>query len=295
MHAHAYDLVLLLFLLPCVASRVTGRVHVVGYKGRDDGLFVPGAGVLPAAGLAVKTGLATALPDFRASTHETSRTRMAPPVMQVGRRNAIARTLAVLPSALAALLAPPAWSAERADLPALKGKDYGKTQMSYSDFAMTDSGLMYKDATVGSGKSPAEGDRVVVDWSGYTIGYNGRPFETKKLVELDGKEKDPIRFELGRGLVVPGMEEGLLGMKEGGVRQLVVVPELGYPSKDASHNFVGPKPSTFSGQRALNFVIYNQELLDKTLLFNVKLIRVDKPGQNGWVRGRDIPEDGFWR
>ena len=33
-------------------------------------------------------------------------------------------------------------------------------------------------------------------------------------------------------------------------------------------------------------VAENQELIDKTLLFNVKLIRVDKPGQNGWKTGK---------
>ena len=38
----------------------------------------------------------------------------------------------------------------------------------------------------------------------------------------------------------------------------------------------------FSGRQALNFVLQNKELIDKTLLFNVKVIRIDKPGQNGW-------------
>lgn len=67
------------------------------------------------------------------------------------------------------------------------------------------------------------------------------------------------------------------------VRQVVVQqPSIGYPADDPSHERVGPKPSTFSGQRALNFVLQNTELIDKTLLFNVKLVRVDKPGQNGW-------------
>ncbi len=39
---------------------------------------------------------------------------------------------------------------------------------------------------------------------------------------------------------------------------------------------VGPRPSTFSGQRALDFVLGNRDLIDKTLLINVKLVRVDK-------------------
>ena len=191
-------------------------------------------------------------------------------------------------TATAALIASPhAALAELAYQPALAGKDYGKTEMSYDDFVRTPSGLLVKDAKSGSGKAPAKGDRVVVDWTGYTIGYFGRPFETRKLKELDGSDKDYFRFELGSGAVLRGLEEGVLGMSEGGVRQIVVpfANGLSYPPDDPSHERVGPKPGTFSGQRALNFVLQNQELIDKTLLFNVKLIRVDRPGENGWKPG----------
>ena len=191
-------------------------------------------------------------------------------------------------TATAALIASPhAALAELAYQPALAGKDYGKTEMSYDDFVRTPSGLLVKDAKSGSGKAPAKGDRVVVDWTGYTIGYFGRPFETRKLKELDGSDKDYFRFELGSGAVLRGLEEAVLGMSEGGVRQIVVpfANGLSYPPDDPSHERVGPKPGTFSGQRALNFVLQNQELIDKTLLFNVKLIRVDRPGENGWKPG----------
>lgn len=39
--------------------------------------------------------------------------------------------------------------------------------------------------------------------------------------------------------------------------QLIIPPELGYPLDDPKHDKVGPKPSTFSGQRALDFVLQN--------------------------------------
>jgi len=85
--------------------------------------------------------------------------------------------------------------------------------------------------------------------------------------------------------MVPGLESALEGMSSGGVRQVVVPFESSYPLSDLEHNKVGPKPSTFSGQRALNFVLENPRL-DRTLLFNVKVIRVDKPnGQGGFTRG----------
>jgi hypothetical protein len=76
-------------------------------------------------------------------------------------------------------------------------------------------------------------------------------------------------------------------MQPGGIRQ-VLVPygELGYPvDGDSNHDRVGPKPSTFSGMRALNFVLENPRV-DRTMLFNIKLVRVDRPdGKGGFLRG----------
>lgn len=91
---------------------------------------------------------------------------------------------------------------------------------------------------------------------------------------------------IGSHQLVRGLEEAFVEMKPGGVRQ-VVIPygALSYPSEDPAHERVGPKPSTFSGRRALNFVLDNPRV-DRTLLFNVKVIRIDKPnGKGGFTRG----------
>ncbi|CAM9637220.1 unnamed protein product, partial [Laminaria digitata] len=76
------------------------------------------------------------------------------------------------------------------------------------------------------------------------------------------------------------------GVKALGVRQIFVPPELGYPENDKKHERVGPKPSTFSGYRALDFVLSNPGYIDKTLLFTVKLVRVDKPGDRASRSGK---------
>lgn len=158
----------------------------------------------------------------------------------------------------------------------------------YSDFVKADEGWQYKDVKVGSGDSPQLGDRVVYDWSGYTIGYFGRPFEAKGGPQGGAfdKDLDYSRTILGSKKVVSALESNFLTMKAGGIRQ-VVVPygPLSYPDSDMKHDVVGPKPSTFSGQRALNFVLENPRV-DRTLLFNVKLARVDKSdGNGGFIRG----------
>ena len=49
----------------------------------------------------------------------------------------------------------------------------------YEDFSQTSEGWSFRDVKVGEGEAPSWGDRVVFDWSGYTIGYFGRPFEAK--------------------------------------------------------------------------------------------------------------------
>lgn len=57
-----------------------------------------------------------------------------------------------------------------------------KFVQTYEDFTSTPEGWSYKDVKVGSdagGGDLTDGDRVVFDWSGYTIGYFGRPFEAK--------------------------------------------------------------------------------------------------------------------
>jgi hypothetical protein len=52
-------------------------------------------------------------------------------------------------------------------------------QESYSDFTKSKEGWFYREVNPGSGAPAKEGDRVVFDWSGYTIGYFGRPFQAK--------------------------------------------------------------------------------------------------------------------
>ncbi|CAK0795769.1 unnamed protein product [Prorocentrum cordatum] len=82
---------------------------------------------------------------------------------------------------------------------------------------------------------------------------------------------EPLRFKVGDGTVIPAIDEAVRGMREGGVRQLIVPVELGYDQEKK----LQPRPSTFSGQRALDFVIDNKGgLIDKTLLINLDLKKV---------------------
>ena len=157
-------------------------------------------------------------------------------------------------------------------MPALKDKDYGKARTAYSDYVTTDSGLQYQDLREGSGASPAKGQTAVVDWSGVTLGYYGRPFEARNKPKggaFTGDQKDFFRFKIGDPGVVPAFNEAVAGMRVGGVRRIIVPPEIGYPGNELKA--AAPAPSTFSGRRALDFVLKNQGMIDKTLLFDIEL------------------------
>jgi hypothetical protein len=82
-------------------------------------------------------------------------------------------------------------------------------------------------------------------------------------------------FNVGDGSVIPGVDEAVRTMLPGGIRRIIVPAELGYPSDGFKR--VGPKPTTFSGERALDFVLSSKgDLMDKTLMFDLKLVRVNK-------------------
>ena len=105
----------------------------------------------------------------------------------------------------------------------------------------------------------------------------GRPFEARNKAKggaFTGDEKEYLRFKLGDGTVIPAFEAAVADMRVGGVRRVIVPPGPdSYPEKALRSK--GPRPSTFSGQRALDFVMENQGMIDKTLLFDIELKRVD--------------------
>ena len=89
----------------------------------------------------------------------------------------------------------------------------------------TPSGLQYVDLTVGSGELAKAGDQVSVHYTGWLQNPDaskGRKFDSSK------DRGQPFQFGLGQGQVIKGWDEGVQGMKVGGVRELTIPPALGY-------------------------------------------------------------------
>jgi peptidylprolyl isomerase len=105
----------------------------------------------------------------------------------------------------------------------------------------TTSGLVYEDLLVGDGATVKSGDTVSVNYTGWL--EDGTKFDSS----IDRGQ--PSEFTLGQ--VIPGWNEGLVGMKVNGTRLLVIPPSLGYGSTAN-----GPIPA------------------NSTLLFEVQLVSI---------------------
>ena len=85
--------------------------------------------------------------------------------------------------------------------------------------------LIIEDLVVGSGATATAGQSVSVHYTGWLT--NGQKFDSS----VD--RNDPFEFNLGRGQVIPGWDQGVAGMQVGGKRKLTIPPELAYGSRGA--------------------------------------------------------------
>jgi FKBP-type peptidyl-prolyl cis-trans isomerase len=101
------------------------------------------------------------------------------------------------------------------------------------------------DTVVGTGDIAETGDLVTVHYTGKFT--NGTVFDSSVA------RNEPFQFTLGKGQVIAGWDQGIVGMRVGGKRTLTIPPELGYGKND-----YGPIPG------------------NSTLIFDVELLKVQK-------------------
>lgn len=105
------------------------------------------------------------------------------------------------------------------------------------------SGLKIEDIKLGDGAEAKAGQSVSVHYTGTLV--DGTKFDSSK------DRGEPFVFDLGAGQVIKGWDQGVAGMKVGGIRKLTIPPELGYGSRE-----IGPIPA------------------NSTLIFEVELLGV---------------------
>ena len=106
--------------------------------------------------------------------------------------------------------------------------------------------LVKEDIVKGKGKAAGRGDVVKVQ-------YVGVAFSTGEQFDATWDRGQPYRFRLGTGDVIPGWDRGIVGMREGGRRELIIPPELAYGAQGSPPD-IGP---------------------NETLVFVVDLVSVD--------------------
>ena len=116
---------------------------------------------------------------------------------------------------------------------------------SKSQYTTTDSGLRYRIVKVGTGPKPEKGDKVKVHYTGKLT--DGTVFDSSK-------SRGPFVFNVGTGRVIKGWDEGVIDMKVGEVRELVIPPDLAYGKRGAPP-YIPP---------------------DATLVFDVELLEIVK-------------------
>lgn len=94
---------------------------------------------------------------------------------------------------------------------------------------VTPSGLRYMDIREGTGPMPKAGQRVTVHYVG-TLESTGEKFDSS--IDRD----EPFVFTIGRSQVIKGWDEGVMTMRVGGKRRLIIPPDLAYGAKGAGNS-----------------------------------------------------------
>ena len=86
--------------------------------------------------------------------------------------------------------------------------------------------LKITDTEIGTGETAKAMDKVSVHYTGW-LASDDTKFDSSR------DRGTPLSFTLGAGMVIPGWEQGILGMKVGGKRELIIPPHLAYGEQGA--------------------------------------------------------------
>lgn len=107
--------------------------------------------------------------------------------------------------------------------------------VSLDSMTHTPNDVWYRDLVAGTGATLTPGMTISARYTGWFT--NGDQFDSNTDTTA---HPQPIQFPLGQGWVIPGWDEGLVGMKVGGTRQLVIPPNMAYGAYGSSDGAIPP-------------------------------------------------------
>ncbi|MEX2149911.1 MAG: FKBP-type peptidyl-prolyl cis-trans isomerase [Steroidobacteraceae bacterium] len=113
--------------------------------------------------------------------------------------------------------------------------------------------VLVTDLVAGIGDEALPGHTVVVHYTGWLFDPSARDQRGRQF-DSSRDRKQPFSFPLGAAHVIKGWEQGVPGMKVGGLRQIVIPPSLGYGARNIADGLIPPH---------------------STLLFEIELLAVE--------------------
>ncbi len=116
-----------------------------------------------------------------------------------------------------------------------------------------DEPLVITDLVLGIGNEALPGMVCIVHYTGWL--YDGQAKDRRgREFDSSRERRQPLSFPLGGGHVIKGWDRGIVGMRVGGLRRLIIPPALGYGNRDKGNGIIPP---------------------GSTLLFEVELLAVE--------------------
>lgn len=113
--------------------------------------------------------------------------------------------------------------------------------------------LVITDLVLGVGNEALPGMVCIVHYTGWLLDEKAKDHRGRKF-DSSHDRGQPFSFPLGGGHVIKGWERGIVGMRVGGLRRLVIPPALGYGDRNMGNGVIPP---------------------GSTLLFEVELLAVE--------------------
>jgi len=177
------------------------------------------------------------------------------------------------------------------------------TQTSSQSMTATSSSEVAQNETATGSQTGKENGKVVEKGDTVSVFYTGK-FENGEVFDSNvGKE--PFTFTVGAGQVIPGFDKAVLGMKLGEEKTVTITPEEGYGERDERYVFQYPLdkfPEDIKKNLKVGETLYmnteqgpipvkviaiegatvtidaNHPLAGKTLVFDIKVVDIKKPG-----------------